>query len=189
MFVHRIFRALIKFFAPGPSNESILLAVNQLKENMSDALANIKREIAELTEAQQAVVALVNTNTTALAQARADLAAALDKIALDEAQLAEFDGIAAQLDAVEQGLRAVLPAAPTEPTTPVEPSEPETPGTPETPETPVDGGGTPVETPVDPQPELPSEPGTQEPETPPVDTPADGGDEGQVSPQLPTQAP
>lgn len=131
MFIQRIFHAIIKFIVPGPSNEVVLLAINQLKENMSDALDNIKREIAELTEAQQAVVALVNTNADALAATKQALADALAKIALDEAQLAEFEGIAAQLDGIEQGLRSVLPTAPVEPETPADPQ----------PETPPDAGG------------------------------------------------
>ena len=52
-------------------------------------IANIRREISELTEASQAVVALVNTNTEALASANAQLADALARVALTEAELAE----------------------------------------------------------------------------------------------------
>lgn len=118
-------------------------------------IANIRREISELTEASQAVVALVNTNTEALASANAQLADALARVALTEAELAEFNGIAAQLDTVEQGLRSVLPVAPVEPQ-----PEPEVPTDPETPTEPVEPA---PETPTEPTPETPVEPQPEEP--------------------------
>lgn len=135
---------------------------------MSEA-ANIRREISELREAQLAVVALVNTNADALASTKAALAIAMEKIALDEAALAEFNGIASDLDGIEQSLRAVLPVPPAEPepepetpTDPVTPTEPEVPTEPETPTDPVDPA------PVDPAPETPVDPAPVEPtpETP-----------------------
>lgn len=119
------------------------LAITKLKAATMSAADDIRREITELTEAQQAVVALVNTNADALASVKAQLADALAALNLAQADLASFDGIAAQLDGIEQGLRSVLPA--TEPETPVDP-QPETPpsdGTPE-PEAPTGGDDAPV---------------------------------------------
>lgn len=173
MFIRQFFLDLLDSIIPGPSNRVILKAINQLKDDMSQALEDIKREIAELTEAQQAVVALVSTNADALAETKAQLEAALAKIAADEATLAEFNGIAAQLDGIEQGLRSVLPAAP------VEPTEPQTP---ETPETPVE-----PQQPVDTTPVLPEDPAPDAPTgDTPTDQPADGGqpagDDNQVKP-------
>ena len=143
-------------------------------------IANIRREISELTEASQAVVALVNTNTEALASANAQLADALARVALTEAELAEFNGIAAQLDTVEQGLRSVLPVAPVEPQ-----PEPEVPTDPETPTEPVEPA---PETPVEPQPEEPAPvdpaPVVEEPvaETPVEEQPAAPAEEQPAAP-------
>ena len=143
-------------------------------------IANIRREISELTEASQAVVALVNTNTEALASANAQLADALARVALTEAELAEFNGIAAQLDTVEQGLRSVLPVTPVEPQ-----PEPEVPTDPETPTEPVEPA---PETPVEPQPEEPAPvdpaPVVEEPvaETPVEEQPAAPAEEQPAAP-------
>lgn len=154
--------------------DPVLQAVLELKELIMSEAANIRREIGELRDAQLAVVALVNTNADALAATKTQLAAALEKIALDEAQLAEFNGIATDLDGIEQSLRAVLPVPPVEPEpepeTPVDPETPTDPVTPTDPETPTD--------PVDPQTPPAEEPTTpvDEQPAPPVDAevPVDG---------------
>lgn len=138
----------------------VYLAITKLKDSIMSAADDIRREITELTEAQQAVVALVNTNADALATVKAQLAEALAKLDLAEEQLAEFNGIAGQLDTIEQGLRSVLPA----PETPVDPQ----------PETPPDDGGSPE--PDAPTGEQPAE-GTVTVE------------DGQVTPQTPAAAP
>lgn len=136
--------------------DPVLQAVLELKELIMSEAENIRREIGELREAQLAVVALVNTNAEALATTKTALAAAVEKIALTEAQVAEFNGIATELDGIEQNLRAVLPVTPVEPE-PETPTDPVTPTEPETPTDPVDPAPVDPETPVEEQPATPVE--------------------------------
>ncbi len=167
----------------------LIILVRKLQESLMTNInqaAEIRREISELTDASNKVIALVQTNADQLAETKANLAAAIERANLAEGQLAEFAGIAESLDTVEQSLRAVLPKAPDpEPETPVDP-QPETPG----------GGGD--DTPVtDPDPQTPSTgndaPTTTEPDGPAGDgaelPPAEGTGSDEPSTDAPADAP